>query len=69
MTTHTPSRIDDPERWRKRAAEIRRRADEMAQLPIARESLIRTAEEYERWAQQEEERLKATQRPSLGGNP
>jgi hypothetical protein len=57
MSTDTPSRIDDPERWRRRAAELRRRADDMAHLPLARESLLRTAEEYERWAQQDQERL------------
>ncbi len=47
--------IDDPDRWRGRAAEVRRLADQ-ASNPLAKESLLRTAEQYEHWALRPENR-------------
>jgi hypothetical protein len=58
MATDLPSLIDDPERWRKRAAEMRRVADDMASVPLVRASVLKTAEEYDRLARRVEERLK-----------
>jgi hypothetical protein len=53
--------IDDPDRWRRRAAELRRVVDQVSD-PLAKESLLRTAEAYERWAQHPEVRLNANAR-------
>jgi hypothetical protein len=52
----TPSIFDDPERWRRRAAEMRKVAAGMAHLPNAQASLLRTAEEYDRLADRAEKR-------------
>lgn len=43
-------RLDDPEYWRGRAAEMRRIADQMELLPRARASLLETARDYDRRA-------------------
>src|ERR1700754_525971 len=51
MSHYRPFTSDDPQRWRRRAAELRQIADGMAGLPRARESVMRTAEEYERRAE------------------
>jgi hypothetical protein len=48
---------DDPERWRRRAAEMRIIANAMTGMVRAKESLLRIAEEYERKARQAEGRL------------
>jgi hypothetical protein len=39
--TDAPSRFDDPEYWRRRAAAMRKIADGMAHLPVCTENLIR----------------------------
>jgi hypothetical protein len=46
----------DSEHWRKRADEMRRIADDLRVLPLAKESVLRTAEEYDRLAVKTEER-------------
>jgi hypothetical protein len=50
VMTDSPSRFDDLERWRRRAAEMRKIADGMAHLPRAQASLLETAKEYDRRA-------------------
>jgi hypothetical protein len=51
--------LDDAEHWRSRAAEMRRIADELGILELAKASMLQTAEEYDRLAARAEERLKA----------
>jgi len=48
--------LQDPERWRQRAAEMRKIAEGMAHLPLAQASLLQTAEEYDRRAVRLEKR-------------
>lgn len=50
--------LQDPERWRQRAAEMRKIAEGMAHLPLAQASLLQTAEEYDRRAARAEKRGK-----------
>jgi hypothetical protein len=50
----------DTEHWRNRADEMRRIAEDLGVLPLARESMLRTAEEYDRLAAKAEKRLKAS---------
>jgi hypothetical protein len=47
----------DAEHWRKRAAQMRRIADGLGVLALAKASMLRTAEEYDRLAARAEERL------------
>jgi hypothetical protein len=47
----------DAEHWRRRAAEMRRIAGDMAALPHASASIMRIADEYDRLALRAEERL------------
>ena len=53
------SRLDDPEYWRRRAAEMRKIAEEMTHLPRAQASLLETASEYDRRAARAEKLVKA----------
>ncbi len=55
MATDQSYPVDDPERWRRRAARVRQLADQ-ASDPIAKQSLLRTAEAYEQWALRPEAR-------------
>ena len=50
MTTNQSSPFDDPVHWRERAVDMRRIADEMEPLPLAKASLLRIADGYERLA-------------------
>jgi hypothetical protein len=54
--------LQDPEHWRGRAAEMRRIADGLGVLALAKASMLRTAEEYDRLAARAEELLKSTPR-------
>jgi hypothetical protein len=47
------------EHWRRRADEMRRIADGLGILTLAKASMLRTADEYDRLATKAEERLKA----------
>lgn len=49
--------LQDPENWRRRAAEMRKIAEGMAHLPRAQASLLGTAQEYDRRAAKAEKRL------------
>jgi hypothetical protein len=51
--------LDDPEHWRMRAAEMRRIAEGLGVLALAKASMLQTAEEYDRLAVRAEKRLKA----------
>ena len=44
MATNQPSSFNDPGHWRKRAMDMRRVADEMEPLPVAKASLLRIAD-------------------------
>jgi hypothetical protein len=48
----------DAEHWRRRADELRRIAGELEPLPLAKESVLRTAEGYDRLAVKTEERAR-----------
>ena len=48
--------LDDPEHWRTRAAEMRRIADGLDVLALAKASMVQTAEEYDRLAARAEGR-------------
>ena len=53
----TISNSNDPQRWRKRAREMRAIAEEMTVLTRAKESVLRIADQYERRALRAERRL------------
>jgi hypothetical protein len=57
MATNQPSSFNDPGHWRKRAMDMRRVADEMEPLPVAKASLLRIADGYEQLAARLTERL------------
>ena len=59
--------LQDPERWRRRAAEMRKTADGMAHLPHAQASLLETAREYDRRAGKAEQHLKKQKPRTAGG--
>ena len=50
---------NDPEHWRNRAAEMRRAAEDMKD-DVARQTMLRIAEDYERLGKRAEERQSGT---------
>ena len=48
----------EAEHWRRRAAEMRKIAGDMASLPRAQDALLRIAQQYEELAVRDTERIK-----------
>jgi len=61
--------LQDPERWRQRAAEMRKIAEGIAHLPHAQASLLETAKEYDRRAARATKRHKNEIKPRTAGRP
>ena len=61
--------MHDAEHWRRRAHEMRRIADGLGILDLAKASIHRTADEFDRLAVKAEERLKANKSPDNIGGP
>ena len=60
--------MHNAEHWRRRADEMRRIADGLGILKVAKASIYRNADEFDRLAVKAEERLKANKSPEpLGG--
>ena len=60
--------MHNAEHWRRRADEMRRIADGLGILEVAKASIYRNADEFDRLAVKAEERLKANKSPDhVGG--
>jgi hypothetical protein len=60
-----PGRLHDPDYWRNRAEEVRAIAEQMIDV-YARESLLRAAEEYEKFGEMATRRRRAKARLGQG---